>query len=89
MGQRIIQLKGRLVAFDGNKPLQVLSPDEVKEVRRKSSPQYKASQLSNKDLLEQFVDMLLKEIYLEDKSEHHEKVMVYMAEILWRMNKHQ
>ena len=91
MEKRIVEIKGRLIEFEGNKPVRWLTPHEAEEVRRKSTPQYQASQLSNEKLLEQFVDLLLRGVKIDDEStrdQHHAKVMAYMTEILLRMNQH-
>lgn len=91
MGKKIVEIKDTFIEFEGNKPIRVLTPHEVEEIRRKSTPQHQASQLSNEKLLEQFVEMILKGIYIDDKStrdQHHAKVMAYMTEILLRMNQH-
>ncbi len=86
--KRILAIKGRLIEFEGNKLVRMLPPEEEIEAKRKSSPQYQSSQFSNEELLVRFVDLLLKEIWLNDNSKHHVKAMAYMTEILWRMNKH-
>lgn len=49
-----IKIKGKVVEFEGNKPIRVLLNEEVIERRRKSSPEYKASQMSYSCLLDAF-----------------------------------
>ena len=88
MDKKIVEITGRLIEFEGNKPVRWLTPHEAEEVRRKSTPQYQASQLSNEKLLEQFVDLLLRGVKIDDKSTrdaHHDKLMAYMNEIYSRM----
>lgn len=78
MSEIIIEVNGKLIAMRGNIPVRVLSDQEEKEVRYKSTAQYKAKTSNNIELLDRYLTSLYRG--------NIDDVVVYKTEILRRMS---
>lgn len=78
MSEIIIEVNGKLIAMRGNIPVRVFSDQEEKEVRYKSTAQYKAKASNNIELLDRYLTSLYRG--------NIDDVVVYRTEILRRMS---
>ncbi len=75
--RRIMNINGAFVEMRGSTLVKILSEEEVKEVRCRTTPQYKAKRLNNMELLDAYLNSLI------DGNE--EAAVIYKTEVLFRM----
>ena len=78
-----IEIKGKIVEFEGNKPIRVLYGDEEAAIRYKASTEYKASKMSFNELLDAYTEAVLKTPYAEYWSK---QALIYLHELKRRGN---
>lgn len=78
-----IEIKERIVEFEGNMPIRVLYGKEEAAVRYMMSTEYKASKMSFNELLDAYTEAVLKTPYAESWTK---KALVYLHELKRRGN---
>lgn len=79
----IEEIRGKIVEFEGNKPIRVLYGDKEAAIRYMASTEYKASKMSFNELLDAYTEAVLKTPYAEYWSK---QALIYLHELKRRGN---